>query len=170
VIGRPDARQHQELRRVHRAARQDDVAAAERHLVLAVDPIAHAHGAVAVEDDALDQGVRDHLTVVLVALDRRPQIGARGAPALLVLLRHLPVADAILPGAVEVLDPLVAGLLAGLEEALVDLRRIDLVGDIERPAGAVEVVGAASLFSAFLKNAARRCKLQPSLPSWRQWS
>jgi len=143
VIGRADARQHQELRRVHRASRENDLAAAARYLVAAVDLVTHAHGAIAVEDDPLDQRVGDHLDVVLVTLDRRPQIGARRAPALLVLLRDLVVTDAFLVGAVEVRYALVTGLFAGLQESLVDLRRIGLVGDVQRPAGAVEVVAAA---------------------------
>src|SRR5205807_4083699 len=68
-----------------------------------------------------------------------------------VLLSHLVVADAFLVGTVEVLDPLVAGLLAGLEEALVDLRWIGLVGDVERSAGAVEVVAAAFVVLGLLE-------------------
>ena len=151
VIGRADARQHQQLRRVHRAAAQDDLALGARDLVPAVDEVAHAHGVVLVEDDALDQRVGDDVDVVLVALDRGPQVGAGGAPALLVLLRDLVVADALLGGAVEVRDPLVAGLLGGLHEGFADLGRIGLVGDVQRAAGAVEVVAAALVVLGLLE-------------------
>ena len=50
-------------------------------LVAAVDHVAHAHGPVLVEDDAFDQRAGDDVHVVLVALDRGAQIGARRAPA-----------------------------------------------------------------------------------------
>ncbi len=151
VIGRADARQHQELRRVHRAARQDDLAAAARDLVAAVDHVAHAHGAVLVEDDALDQGVGDDVDVVAVALDRRPQIGAGRAPALLVALRHLVVADAVLLGAIEVVVARYAGLGAGADEAVVDLERMALLGDVQRPFSAVILVVVALVVLGLLE-------------------
>ena len=151
VIGRSHARQHQQLRRVHRAAAQDDLHLCACDLVAAVDDVAHAHRVVLVEDDALDQRAGDDVHVVLVALDRGPQVGAGGAPALLALLRHLVLADAFLHGAVEVGEALVAGLLGGLHERLADLGRVGLVGDVQRPAGAVERVGAALVVLGLLE-------------------
>ena len=143
VIGRSDARQHQELWRVDGAARQDDLAAAARDLVLALVTVAHAHRHVLVEDDALDLRVGDHVHVVPVARDGGMQVGARRAPALPVLLGDLVVADAFLDRAVEVRHALVTGLFAGREERIVDLERIGLVGDVEQAAGTVKLVAAA---------------------------
>mgnify|MGYP003338728194 CR=1 FL=1 len=54
VIGGADTRQQEKLRRVHRAATQNDLAIGARDLVAAVDHVAHAHGPVLVEDDAFD--------------------------------------------------------------------------------------------------------------------
>ena len=143
MIGRADARQHEELRRVHHAARQDDLAAAARDLVAAVDHVAHAHGAVLVEDDALDQGVGDDVDVVAVALDGGPEIGARRAPALLLALGHLVVADAVLLGAIEVVIARYAERRAGADEAVVDLERIALLGDVQRASRAMIFVVVA---------------------------
>jgi len=99
----------------------------------------------------LDDRVGDDVNVVAVALDRRPQIGAGGTPALPVLLRHLVIANAFLLGAVEVGIALVAGLLTGLQESFVQLVRVGLVGNGERSLVAVELVGAALVALGLLK-------------------
>ena len=100
MLLRPDAGQHQQLRRVDGAAAQDDFARGGRGADLAVAPEPHADGAPAFEQDLLGQRPGDDAQIG--ALHRRAQIadGGRAAPA--IARRRLVVADAVLARAVEI--------------------------------------------------------------------
>ena len=76
-------------------------------------------------------------------VERRAQVGVGGAEARAVLLRHLEHRRAVLLGAVVVGDARDAGRLAGGEQAPAHRPRRALLGDVQRPAGAV-VLGRAA--------------------------
>src|SRR5215472_6882246 len=124
-----DTRQHQQLRRLERARRQDHLAPrTDRFRFLALD-ILDANGALAVEDDArclragLDAQVRPRPHM-------RVDVAARGAPAFAVLLRHLIDAEPLLLGAVEIVAnaelPLARALQEHLAHRIVRLRTLDM--------------------------------------------
>ncbi len=140
---RPDARQQQKLRRVDRAAAQDHLAPradAERQLVLdEIDP----GRALALEADPLRQRTGDHPQIGPV--HHRMQIAFRGRAAPAPRRGGLVVADAVLRRAVEVGVVRIAEIVAGTDERLADLVLVRHVGDRQRAAGAVPVVGAAHL-------------------------
>src|SRR5690606_2164947 len=97
---RADARQHQQLRRVDRAAAEDHLAPGPVVERAAAFPAGHAGRAPAVEGDALDHGAGAHGEV-----RARPggvEVSDRGGAARAVALGDLVQADAELRGAVEV--------------------------------------------------------------------
>ena len=142
---RPDARDLQELRRVHRAAAQDQLAARphlDRGAVAAALAVAHANGALALEHDLGDVGVRAHGEIF--ALHRRMQVAAGGALAHAVLDDALHVAHARLHGAVVVAVARDAHLHRALDEGLADRVAPVEVGDRQVAVAAAEgVVGLA---------------------------
>ena len=107
VLGRADAREHQQHRRLVGARREDHLALGADLLDLAVAGDLDADGAGALEQDPQRHRVGDHVQVR--ALHRRVQEGAGGRAAQPVALRELEAADALLAGAVEVGVVLVAG-------------------------------------------------------------
>src|SRR5207302_8980605 len=98
---RPDPRQQQELRRVDRAAAQDDLARRPRGVDPALAAEIDPDGAAALEQDLLGERLGNDLQVA--ALHRRAQIADRGRAAPAVARRRLVIADAVLAGAVEIL-------------------------------------------------------------------
>ena len=121
----PDARQLEELRRVDRAAREDDLAALDP-LRSAAPPLdVDGDRARPLEHDAGHERPRPH-GQVLPAADRL-QVGLRGRQPAAVVDVPVERREALLAIAVDVLGEVVAGFLAGGEE-----RREERVG--RRPA------------------------------------
>ena len=87
----------------------------------------------------------------LARLRAGAQIGLRGAPAAAVERRGLVVAAAFLLRAVEVGIARNAGLHAGLQHRIGQFEAARLVGDMQRAADAVEVIGAARLVLRLLE-------------------
>ena len=142
VLGRADARQHQDLRRVEGARRQDHLAAGARDALLALALVEDAGHPRAAQLEALDLGVGDDLEVV--ALHRRPEVGVGAAPAAAVLLEGLEHPDAVLLRAVVVRRARDPARLGSLDEVGVDVARRALVLDVDRAADPV-VLGRAAL-------------------------
>ena len=94
IVGRPDAGEQQELRRVVRARREDDLALGADLLERAVAHRLDADRACAVEQDPVDAGVGEHLDVA--ARDGRAQVGDRGRAAPAVALGDLEAPGALL--------------------------------------------------------------------------
>ncbi len=140
-VGGPDARQLQQLRRIDRAAGEDDFAARARLVPVPALLVGDADGALALEQDAgrqrvgLDAQVRPAL--------RRPQIGARRRHAQAAMRGDLVDADAFDGLAVEIGIEREAGLLPRFHPQVGQRmdRALDRV-DMQRPAGAVPRAGA----------------------------
>ena len=94
LVGAPDARQPQDLRRQVGARRDDDLALGAELEQLAQPRADDADGAGAVEEDAV--GVDVGLDREVRAVHDRVQVGDRGAPAPAVARRELVPADAVL--------------------------------------------------------------------------
>jgi len=109
----------------------------------AVLRIFEADGARAVEQYPMGKGA--DLDRKVGALHRRAQIGDRGAAPAHPAYGQLIIADALLLGAVEIGVGREAGLLRTRGEGVVQLVRRAQVGDVERAAGPVIIVGAALL-------------------------
>ncbi len=100
MIGRADAGEHQNLRRVEGAAAEDDFALGIGVQRLAALFIVHAGGPVALHRDARDMG--PHLDRKILPLHRRMEIADRGRAALAVADRILGAAEALPRAAVVV--------------------------------------------------------------------
>ncbi len=143
LVLRADARQQQKLRRVHRAAAQDDLACGVNGAWLAVLAERNAGRSLPVEQNSLGQRAGDDAKVGPVA--HRVQVADRGGAALAVACGCLMVTDAILLRAVEVIIARVAEFNRALDEGFADRVMLRGVGHAERAAGAVELVNAAGL-------------------------
>jgi hypothetical protein len=136
VRGGPDAREHQELGRVHRAARENDLARRARAHVRSVRIfVLDADGAAPLEQH--EARVRVRLDDEVLARQRGRQISVGRAPApaaVLVDRRQRAALDARL---VEVGEPGHPALFAGLEEGVRRRVRIALIFDPQRPAAPV---------------------------------
>ena len=150
VVRRPDAREHQQLRRAEGAGTEQHLATGLERQGLqrtapAVGPHLHPHRTgTAVKRFGQHPGgerVGKHLQVRPAAV--RCEVGLGRAEALAVLVRDLVDAHALLFGAVEIVVERVTGLPAGLDE--VGQHRVGRaqVHHVERAARAVPVVGAA---------------------------
>jgi hypothetical protein len=142
-IGRTDARELQQLRRVVRAARHKHFLARLGHAQLPVLLVRDAAGALAVEQDALCQ--RRGLDAQIAARQRRPQIGPRrrGPPA--APRRGLEEARALLGRAIEIRIGRNADFGRGMHERFRQRIMVAPVRHRQRSAGAVIFVGAALL-------------------------
>ncbi len=140
----PDARQHQHLRRLQRAGRQQHLARGE-HLFRGAARIAifDAYRVQSFHQDAGGARTRDHMQVGPLQVRRDVALGR--AAALAVLLRELRQADAFEARAVEVRIPRVAGLRAGLDERARIHAGLHHVGHVERAARAVVLAVAPEL-------------------------
>ena len=140
-LARADARKQQQLRRAEGPAGDDDFPRGieDRPAFGAeyFDPGAPLSG----ERQPRGVGAREDFQVL--SRFGAAQIRLRCAPALARLLRHLVHPDAFLFDAVEVRIAAKACLHARLDEGVRDRVRRARIGDVERPAGAVEVVRTA---------------------------
>ncbi len=131
-----DAGQHQKLRRLKGAGGQDDLApCADGFLLLALH-VFDADGALALEQN-LRRLRRCFDPQIIAIADMRMHIGARRAPALAIILRHLIGAEAFMIFRVEILANAELRLLRRLPEDVVHgIAGAQLV-DAQRPALAV---------------------------------
>ena len=133
--------QHQELRRVVRAAGDDDLALGPELEWLAEADALDAHRALTLEEElqhldvCLDREVR--------AVHRGVQVRHGGAGPGAPPVGDLVPADAVLLGSVEVVVRLQPAGLGGIDERPRERVHRAAVRDGKRPAGAVPVVGAA---------------------------
>ena len=115
----PDARQHQQLRRLQRAAREQHFAARQQPATLAALQDLGADRAPSLEQDAQHPGAGLDAQVRPSA-DVRVQIAPRRAPAFAFVLGDLVAAEPFLLGAVEVVVEREAGFPGGGAEASVE--------------------------------------------------
>ena len=125
VRGWPDAREHQQLWGVDRAATDDHFALGAHVPHLAVLFVAHSGGSVLLEADAADHRVGDDREIG--SLLGGSQVTDRGTAAATVADRGLVVADAFLLGAVEVVVAWNAQSLGGGDEARPDFAAVGAV-------------------------------------------
>ena len=144
-----DPGEHQQHRRLIRARRDDHLALGADRLAHAVPHDVDADGAVALEDDPLDERAVLHLEVRPVG--RRVEVGVGGAAAQAAALRELEAADAVLHRAVQIRVRRVARLDGGLEHQVDERMHGAAVGDGLRAADAVEGVLAALVVLAALE-------------------
>src|SRR3954471_16077816 len=134
-------RELHQLRRVERAARENDFAGTRLALRAALQ-VLDADRALAVENDARRERVRRDLEIA--ALARRFEITHRGRAAPPVARGELVIAEALLNSAIEIRIARIAALLGRFDESFGD-RQVPEVGDAERPALAVKLIRAAAL-------------------------
>ena len=138
-----DARELQELRRVDRAAAENDLAARLGDLLDPMLEIFNADRALAFEQHPRRQGSR--LDAEVGALHRRMQIGHRRRTSLTVLHSQLVVADTFLLLCIDVWVSRDAGLDAGLDHGVRHFMICCHVRDVERPANGVMLARSAFL-------------------------
>jgi hypothetical protein len=138
VIGLADARQHERLGRVDRAAAQNDFRIGISLLRLFFLHIFNADGLAAFKEDARGQRFDFHRQIGTA--ERRHEVALGRAAALTVLDRVLVRADAFLLRAVEVVRIRMAGLLACFDEGIEKHIGAAPVGNAERPVAAMERV------------------------------
>src|SRR5947207_8175753 len=143
MLLRTDPRQHQQLRRVDRAAAEDDLASGARLVLAPVAPERDADGAAAFEQDLVAERFGDDLQIA--PLHRRAQIADRGRAAAAVARRRLVIADAVLTRAVEIIVARKAKRDRGIDEGFADRVMLRHIGYAKRSAGAVELVAATRL-------------------------
>ena len=140
ILGRPDPGEHEQHGRLVRAAGDDDLALRTHRLAHAVVNELDTHGAIALEDDALDEDVRADLEVGPVR--HRMEERVRRAAAHAVPLRELEARDSLGLVDVQVLDVRIPGVDRGFQLRLDERGHGAAVGHRERPADAVELVRA----------------------------
>ena len=148
-LRRPDAGELQQLRRVIRAARDQDFLARPRGAQIAVLAIFDGPRAAPFEHNALRQ--RRRFDAQIAAALRRPQIGKRGARPPAAPGRGLEEAGAFLARAVEVGIGGYAGFRRGDDEGFRQRIGVPPVRHRQRAAGAVIFVGAALLVLGLLE-------------------
>ena len=148
-VRRPDAGELQQLRRVVRAAGNQDFLARPRRAHAAVLPVFDRRGAAALEQDALRQ--RRGLDMQIAAVLRRAQIGERRAGAAAAARRGLEKSRAFLGRAVEIGIGRDAGFGRGNDEGFRQRIGVPPVGHRQRAARAVIFVGAALLVLGLLE-------------------
>src|SRR5579883_1617906 len=114
LVGVADAGQHENLRGIDRAGREDDLLIGAGAKALAILLIFHCKSAAALDDDALGQGVSGD-GEIWPGENRTKESFRRAAP-LAVPDREIIAAEAFLLLAVEIVIDRVAGLLARLDE------------------------------------------------------
>jgi hypothetical protein len=143
----PDARQHQQLRRLQRARAQQHFAAGLQRAACPALLQFDANGAAAVHQHAGHLGLGHHLQVGPLAVGR--EVGLRCTETFTALVRDLVGADAFLRGAVEVRVQRVAGLLRRLNEHRAEPVGAAQVHHVQRPARGVPGIGPALVVLRF---------------------
>ena len=141
LVGAPDSRQPQDLRRQVGARRDDDLALGAELEHLAQPRAGHPDRAGAVEQHAVH--VHVGLDGEVRAVHDRVQVGDRRAAAAAVARGQLVPAHAVLAGPVEVLAGRQAARGRGVEEGLREAGARQRVRHAQRPADAVVLGGAA---------------------------
>ena len=141
LVGAPDPRQPEDLRREVRAGRDDDLALGAELEQLAQPRADDADGAGAVEEHPV--GVEVGLDGEVRAVHDRVQVGDRGAAAPAVARGELVPAEAVLARAVEVLAGGQPARGRRVEEGLRQPGARERVRDAQRPADGVVLGGAA---------------------------
>src|SRR5579872_675490 len=145
LVGAADAGQHENLRRIDRAGREDDLPIGAGVKAFAVAPIFHRHGAAALDDNSLSQGVRGDDKIR--PPKNRAQESFRGAAPLAVPDRKIIAAEAFLLLAIEIVIDGVARLPAGFDEQVEERILAARAANGQRPPGAMK--GVAALDMAF---------------------
>jgi hypothetical protein len=140
LVGAPDARQPQDLRRQVCARGDDDLAIGAELEQLAQPRAGDADRARTVEDHAVDVDVR--LDREVRTIHHRVQVRDRRAPAAAVARRELVPAEPVLPGPVEVLGGGQTVRGRRVEEGLRKAGARQRVRHAQRPAGGVVLGGA----------------------------
>ncbi|MNN31296.1 hypothetical protein D3C81_1449830 [compost metagenome] len=144
VRRRADAGRHQQLRRAERAGADDDLAARAQHHLGPIAPGQHAHRAAPFEQDPQHLRAGQHMQVRApavagaVAHVAAVQVGARGVPALAVVLGHLVPAGALLLVAIEIVVAGQAGQFGGIDEMLAERVGRAEIADVEGAGAAVQ--------------------------------
>ena len=136
-----DAREHQDLRRLQSARAQHHFARGACLHQFVADPIPHAHGAPALENDPL--GVRIRHDLEILPGDSGSQVRLRSRAAQPRARRQLEVAHAPLALAVEVAVAGHADRVGGGDEGFHEFMAALDVRDAHRPVATVELAGAA---------------------------
>ena len=144
--GIADAGQHQQLRRVDHAPRENDLARGVSAVRLAALHIFHAGRARAPKHDACGQ--RLELQREVGALERRPEVGDRGAAATAVADRRLQPAETLLLPGVVVLGERMPGARACFQERLAE--RIFIAVEPGRQRSVATAVGIGAALPRFL--------------------
>ena len=139
LVRRADAGEHQDMRRIERAARQNDFPARRHPPVLSAATVADTHGAAVFDHDAVDVGLGLELEVG--PGQSRPQERVRRAPAPSVVDILLHAADAHIVAAVEIVKPRQPDFPGGLHDRLDHRVPVGASSDTQRapaaPAGAL---------------------------------
>jgi hypothetical protein len=145
MIARPDAGQHQHLRRIDRTAREDDFLFGADRMNPAVLRVLDPDRSTVFDDHPVH--MRAHLNFHIRALHGGTQIRNGGRLATSVHGIHLKTGKTFLRGAVVIRRFLVPGLFDGAEEA-VENRVLNVCGlDFPRPFRAV--IGIAAVLKGF---------------------
>src|SRR5438876_441678 len=140
---RSEPGQLQELRRIERAAGDDDLGVGVRNACRAAAPVFDADGAASGKEDPARQRVRHDGEIGPAA--RLAQIAERGRAATPMACGQLEITGAFLGGAVEIVVARKARLLRGRDESLAQRMRFAHIGNRERPAHPMQRILAALL-------------------------
>ena len=138
-----DAGELQNLRRVDRAGGEDHLARRMRDAHFAPDPIFDAFRTMTIEKNPRRQRAGFDLQIGMLPCLLQKAGRGRRAPA--IAGGELEIAGAFLVRAVEIVVAREAGLHRRLDERFAERMRLAHIRDVERPAGAVQIVGAVLL-------------------------
>ena len=142
MIARSHAGQHQDLRRIDCAARQNDLLLGANRVNFAILTVFNADGAAVFDQYPVHMGA--HLNVDVRALHRGPQIGDCGALAAAIHGIHLQAGETFLGGTVVIRRFLVTGLFHRVEETveyrILHIRRADFPRPVRTTIGIVPVL------------------------------
>src|SRR5712691_9825859 len=165
---RSEPGQLQELRRVERAAGDDDLRVGICNAGRIAAPVFDADGAASGKEDPARQRVRYDGEIGPAA--RLAQIADRGRAAAPTARGQLEITGAFLGGAVEIVVARKARLLRGRDESLAQRMRFAHIGNRERPADPVQrilaarlVLGAAEIGQHILEAPAGIAELAPMI-------
>src|SRR5206468_1415640 len=141
LLGVADTGQHQQLWRLRGAGADDDLAIAGDRARAGPLPHLHADRGPILDDDPSDERPGQDLQVV--PLERRAEVRPRGAPADAAVDGRLGDVEALLAGAIVVGRDLVAGLLTGAQERVVEAMLRPASADLHRTVAAAPLICSA---------------------------